>query len=211
MLEAHICIAQILLTEWAISDLHASTPITDRLNLLWTCLRALRKLFDGRTQTWTDVDNPQFLCLSGSDVSYALLVGIRLSTLRLPGWDLEQIEQELQFEDIMHRAIEHLSLVVERRRRGVFSVAACSDGRSDPCAGLLRLCQRMIVHVRAEMRRAAEDYKRGSTVDDAGLAVGDLGDEFWKDILVESGPVWGDAVPDMGYMDGAQMGLGMAL
>ncbi|KAI6781088.1 Transcriptional regulator-like protein [Emericellopsis cladophorae] len=208
MLEAHICIAQILLTEWAISDLHLATPMTDRLNLLWTCLRALRKLFDGRVQEWTDLDNPQFLCLSGSDVSYALIVGIRLSTLRLPGWNLEQIEQELRFGAIMDAAIEHLSLVVERRRTGVFSVAARSDGRADPFTGLLRLCQRMSVHVREEMRRAAEDYRMGSAaVDDGGLTAGGLGDGFWRAMMGQSGAVWGDAMPHMENFDGLQMGF----
>ncbi|KAG9258016.1 uncharacterized protein F5Z01DRAFT_633022 [Emericellopsis atlantica] len=208
MLEAHICIAQILLTEWAISDVHLATPMTDRLNLLWTCLRALRKLFDGRVQEWTDLDNPQFLCLSGSDVSYALIVGIRLSTLRLPGWNLEQIEQELRFGAIMDAAIEHLSLVVERRRSGVFSVAARSDGRADPFTGLLRLCQRMSVHVREEMRRAAEDYRMGSiAMDDAGLGAGGLGDGFWRDMMGQSGSVWEDAMPNMEELDGLQMGF----
>lgn len=195
MLVNHIAIAHVLLTEWAISDRHHNTStmaLTDRLRLLWSCARSLHSIFHVRKYIWDDLDNLKFLCLHGSDLSYALITGVRLVTLRLPGWNLEQINQEINFTTVMDDLIRHLGRLVERRKAGTFSAAQVDDGRPDPIEGLLKLCAGLRIKIRAEMARALADTKADSQTFDNqtglfGLSVADdLGASGWKDFVIDA-------------------------
>lgn len=194
MMVSHINIAEMLLTEWVISDrqCHASNmTLTDRLRLLWSCVSSVCSFFLTRTGTWEEFDNPRFLCLHGSDVSYALITGIRLVTLRLPGWDLEHIERELNFRDIMDKVIIHLTGLADRRRRGSLSSALGSDGTGDPLSGLARLCIGMRELIKVEMARAVEESKEGGSnpppafdpMQILGDGGGDFGDLYWREFV----------------------------
>lgn len=193
-------IAEILLTEWAISDRHcndSNMTLTDRLRLLWTCVRSLKSVFSVRMRIWNDYGTPHFLCMHSFDLSCALLTAVRLVTLRLPGWDLERIEHELAFRDVMDSVIAHLAGVVDVRRNGLYSTALLQGPRhgddsmatKDPIAGLLNLCSSLSQRVRAEMDRALADCQDGDAVYQAPHGtVGDLdelGDAFWKDFVID--------------------------
>lgn len=190
----HIAIAHVLLTEWAISDRHHNTStmaLTDRLRLLWSCARSLHAIFQVRKNIWDDLDNLKFLCLHGSDLSYALITGVRLVTLRLPGWNLEQIDEEISFTTVMDDLVRHLGRLVDRRRAGVFTESSQAEAvKADPIEGLLKLCAGLRTKIRAEMARALADSKAGtggfetqpSDLRSLGFA-DDLGATYWKDFM----------------------------
>lgn len=197
MLQSHIAVAEIILTEWAISDRHCNASnmaLTDRLRLLWSCLRALKDFFFGRMGGWSDFDNPKFVCLHGSDLSYALITGVRLVTLRLPGWNLDHIERELSFHEVMDTVIAHLTGLVDRRRGGMFSSALRDGGGPgvvDPLEALAKLCSALRLRVRAEMAGAMAEFKEEPGIEAPSSAVAqgivdDMGDEYWRDVMIDA-------------------------
>lgn len=206
MLANHIAIAHVLLTEWAISDRHhniSTMALTDRLRLLWSCSRSLHSIFYARKNLWDDLDNLKFLCLHGSDLSYALITGVRLVTLRLPGWNLEQIDREMSFTTVMDDLVRHLGRIVDRRRAGAFSASQGPGVTDDPIEGLLKLCAGLRTKIRAEMARALADSKAETggfetlPVDlDLGFA-DDLGATYWKDFMSDS--FWNGQGDTMGF------------
>lgn len=194
MLEAHIAIAGVILTEFAISDRTCNSSnmtLTDRLRFLWSCVRSLQTIFHRRFNRAEDLDNPIFVCLHGSDVSYALITSLRLVTLRLPGWNVDQIIAELDFYHVMDRLIIHLQGLANRRASGTFSVAF--GWNSDPIEALLKLCAGLREHARAEMAKAVAESSLGSAMDTTTTSVpppaqvfgGDemILDGFWKDFM----------------------------
>lgn len=207
MMMNHIAIAHVLLTEWAISDRHHSTSamaLTDRLRLLWSCARSLHSIFHVRKHIWEDLDNLKFLCLHGSDLSYALITGVRLVTLRLPGWSLEQIDQEMCFSSVMDNLITHLHRIVERRRAGAYSSSQGGNVANDPIEGLWNLCAGLRTKIKAEMARALAESKtemRGfeaQPVDLLGMGlVDDLGSSYWKDFMTDA--FWNGQGDTMGF------------
>ena len=198
MLQSHISVAEIILTEWAISDRHCNASnmaLTDRLRLLWSCLRALKNFFFGRMGGWSDFDNPKFLCLHGSDLSYALITGVRLVTLRLPGWNLEHIERELSFNEVMDTVIAHLSGLVDRRRGGMFTSALRDSGDpkvNDPLEALAKLCSGLRLRVQAEMAGAMAAFKQedqGIEAAQPTMAQGmadEMADDYWRDVMIDA-------------------------
>lgn len=208
MMTNHIAIAHVLLTEWAISDRHHSTSamaLTDRLRLLWSCARSLHTIFHVRKHIWTDLNNLKFLCLHGSDLSYALITGVRLVTLRLPGWSLEQIDREICFSEVMDDLVSHLYEVTERRKAGAYSSSTGSSTYEDPIEGLWSLCAGLRVKVKAEMAKAIAESKTEmdgfdtQSVDLLSLGlVDDLQSTYWKDFMTDA--FWnGQADANMGF------------
>ena len=198
MLRSHISIAEVMLTEWAMSDRYCNASnmaLTDRLRVLWSCVRSLKNVFFMRMGIWDDFDDPKFLCLHASDLSYALLIGVRLVTLRLPGWNLEHIERELSFGQVMDSLVAHLSGLVERRRNGVVSSALKEGGAlpaEDHITGLTKLCAGLRLRVRAEMAGAMAAFKEEPGLEAAqatgamqGL-MGDMGTQYWGDVMIDA-------------------------
>jgi hypothetical protein len=198
MLRSHISIAEVMLTEWAISDRYCNASnmaLTDRLRVLWSCVRSLKNVFFMRLGIWDDFDDPKFLCLHASDLSYALLIGVRLVTLRLPGWNLEQIERELSFGQVMDSLVAHLSGLVERRRNGVVSSALKEGGAlpaEDHLTGLTKLCAGLRLRIKTEMAGAMAAFKEEPGLEAAqataamqGL-MGDMGAQYWGDVMIDA-------------------------
>lgn len=167
--------------------------LTDRLRLLWSCLRSLKNIFFSRMGIWDDLDYPRFLCLHGSDLSYALIIAVRLVTLRLPGWNLANIERELSFNEVMDALIAHLTSLVDRRRQGMLSSAlrdGGAPGEDDPLEALAKLCIGLRLRVKAEMAGAMAAFKEEPGIETAASMVPgigeDMGDDYWRDYMIDA-------------------------
>ncbi|EGX96847.1 hypothetical protein CCM_01505 [Cordyceps militaris CM01] len=143
----HLLISEILLTDIALSDQHcgpASMPVETRLEMLWSCIRALRAFFRNRF-LHRDIDKPRYVNLTTSDIAYSLITSIKLMMLRLPGWDPKHVASELTITHMLHWQINDLALIIEKRR-GEPATAGPGGGpgkvapiAEDPWERLLRL------------------------------------------------------------------------
>lgn len=121
-LRCHVCVAQILLYEFAISDQHSTAsfvPLTDRLQLLWACLRSLKSFFDIRF-AHRELERPRFLCLSASDYVYALITGLKLMMLQLPGWNHAHLQGEIDMVEVMDQQSRDMVIIIAQRKQGLF-------------------------------------------------------------------------------------------
>jgi hypothetical protein len=193
MLNGHIAIAEILLSEIALSELHCGPPHmrpADRLELLWSCVRSLRSYFSGREMHEESLVFPRFLCLHSSDLAYTLLIAVKLVTLRLPGWDLERVDRELDFCRIMDDLVFHLGSVVSMRETG-WLTAQVKHKYHDPFRRLQGLVKGLQAHVKEGMQRARADNARSpgaSSVVAAALQMTEEmnGGDFWPDFMNDS-------------------------
>ncbi|PHH79290.1 hypothetical protein CDD82_2504 [Ophiocordyceps australis] len=120
-LQCHIAIAELLLKDIAISDQHCNSsnmPLTDRLQLLWSCVRSLGAFFNVRFAV-SELERPRFLTLIASDLAYTFITGIKLLTVRVPGWNLDHIGKELALDKILTRQISDLESMINRRKNGL--------------------------------------------------------------------------------------------
>lgn len=83
----------------------------------------------------TGCEKPDFLVTHGSELAYALLTCVRIVTLRLPGWNLEHIERELGFSQIMDAVIAHFMRLAEIRREGPFTAALLQHRQQQKSSG----------------------------------------------------------------------------
>ncbi|KAG6001769.1 hypothetical protein E4U21_003814 [Claviceps maximensis] len=135
----HIAVAATLLKDLAISDQRChpeNMQVSDRLQLLWSCIKSLNEFFEIRFAK-PEVEGPQFLVIIASDMAYTLITGIKLLTLELPGWDLHSIIQKLDMLTIFDKQINHINDVIVQRRSGLLS----PDRRAieDPLERVVRL------------------------------------------------------------------------
>ncbi|KAI5465615.1 hypothetical protein BGZ63DRAFT_411145 [Mariannaea sp. PMI_226] len=185
-LKTHVHIAQVLLYEIAISDQHANAsyvPLTDRLNLLWCCVRSLRCFYEVRFAR-SELEHPRFLCLSVSDLAFALITGVKLLTLQLPGWNLDQIKDELNLIDVMDGQIRDLMIVIARRKHGLFPGAAAAQvakPSEDPFERLLRQLKTLRDMVKQELDRqtAGSVTMQLTDLNQTGL-VEDFDGDLWQ-------------------------------
>lgn len=117
-----MAISEILLADMSISDSHCSSvglSLEDRIQLLWSCLRALRRFYTTHAAVKccdiSDKEQRNFLGLNASDLAYAIITGIKMLIIRLPGWDPRYIVSELGIRELLDREIEVLGAVVARR------------------------------------------------------------------------------------------------
>ena len=212
MLITHISITKVLLGELGLPETDTVQPPAaaalvlppaDRLRILRSCARALREYFDVRCQPWAEVEQPRFLCMRGLDVTYGLITAGRLVTLKLPGWDLDRIEAELDFWGIMDWVIGLLRVMTLARRTGdgAGQYRDDEDGE-DSLERLLRVATGLKEVLRHEIDKAKREVNStggyypspdggggggGVEVDmamqqdeaDSGL----LGLELWKDMI----------------------------
>ncbi|KAG5979217.1 hypothetical protein E4U55_005403 [Claviceps digitariae] len=135
----HIAVAETLLKDLAISDQRChpeNMQVSDRLQLLWSCIKSLNEFFELRFAK-PEVEGPRFLIIVASDMAYTLITGIKLLTLELPGWDLHRIIQKLDMLTILDKQISHINDVIVQRRSGLLSPDRC--GIEDPLERLVRL------------------------------------------------------------------------
>ncbi|KAH6888560.1 hypothetical protein B0T10DRAFT_56154 [Thelonectria olida] len=202
-LKSHAQIAQVLLYEIAISDQHTTetyVPLTDRLQLLWGCVRSLRSFYDTRF-AHRELERPRFLCLSASDFAFALITGVKLLTLQVPGWNLGQISAELNMIEVMDSQIQDLVVIIARRKSGLFPDAA-PGGKpppEDPFSRLLRQLTTLRAMVKQEMERQAAGSATMQGMDfSQDLLTEDFDSEFWQNM--GSAEVW-NVVGDPAVLD----------
>lgn len=202
MLITHISVTEVLLGEVGLSESHCEPGLTptDRLCILWYCLRSLRAYFDVRCKMLPEAQQPRFLCMRGLDVTYALLTAGRLMTLKLPGWDLDQIERELKFWEIMDWLIDFLRLMTTARKEGsaayeAVSVPAPIDQGAmteDSLERLLRVATGLKTVLTQEIARIKQDNNMAAGIwypSPEGAAAempaqeGDYDGELWKDMI----------------------------
>ncbi|KAI9166735.1 Transcription factor himD [Paramyrothecium foliicola] len=199
-LSTHIYIAEVLLLDFAISDRHCNStimPLTDRLRLLWSCVRSLRAFLMDRFAVH-DTESMRFLCLSSSDLAYVIITGMKLLTLRLPGWNLEHIATELRLSHLVQQLEVELERDIARRHKTGMSPAPSALGIEEPWERTLRLLKNVREMIRTQLEASNAD---AASYGDAaqGLLTG-VSEAFWQDVLDES--MWkveGDAAPfDLG-------------
>lgn len=146
MLKAHVQIATIQLTEIATSDercSYARISMSDRLIMLWTCIRALKSYILIRTGA-LESGNPSFPGLSGCDIIFVLKVGIKLMSIQpFPGWDYEDAWQELALGEALDRLIHEVQGYTERRNSGMSQAQSDLLLLKDPYARGLPLLMKM--------------------------------------------------------------------
>lgn len=138
-LNLHISVAETLLKDIAISDDRCSPDsmqLSDRLQLLWSCVRSLGDFFQVRFGA-PELERPRFLILVASDVTYTLITALKLVALKLPGWEVEAVLKELPVLTILGQQIDHLSPIIEKRKSGLLSPGRCDA--EDPLERLVRL------------------------------------------------------------------------
>lgn len=121
-IQCHMAISQVLLADISISDPHCSSvglSLEDRIQLLWSCLRALRRFYTAHAAAKccdvSDKEQRNFLGLNASDLAYSIITGIKMLIIRLPGWDPRYIVSELGIREMLDQEIEIVGAVVARR------------------------------------------------------------------------------------------------
>lgn len=110
--------AEILLYEVGFhEELSAGLSATERLGLLWKCLKATRSALEGRFVS-PDGSWPRSIFITSFDYAYAMLVCLKLSTLSLPGWDLRLVRKELDFDHYLVTQTDELRRLSVMRHRG---------------------------------------------------------------------------------------------
>ncbi|OAA77741.1 Zn(2)-C6 fungal-type DNA-binding domain protein [Akanthomyces lecanii RCEF 1005] len=201
-LNGHILISEILLTDIALSDQYcgpASMPVEARLEMLWSCIRSLRAFFRARFLN-RDIDKPQYVNLTTSDVAYSLITSIKLLTLQLPGWDPKHVASELTITHMLHWQINDLALIIEKRRAEPTTAASTAGGgkvappiAEDPWERLLRLLfnARELVNLQChsgDMAAAAAAALPGipGPPGSSQTLLGELDESVWFDIVNET-------------------------
>lgn len=117
-----MAISEILLADISISDSHCTSvalPLNDRIQLLWSCLRALRRFYTVhgviKCCEVSDTEERHFLGLNASDLAYSIITGIKMLLVRLPGWDPRYIVSELRIREMLDQEIRDVGAVVARR------------------------------------------------------------------------------------------------
>lgn len=138
----HTYVAEILIYEIGLqANAHLSDPLplftpSYRVSLLMSCLRATKGFLANRFAAEIG-EYPRFICMSTFDFIYAFLTALKLITLRMPGWDLNKVRQELEFDKFVERQVIDMEFMVERRRKrrrfffGNWAAPAAPEGMVD--------------------------------------------------------------------------------
>ncbi|KAM0481626.1 hypothetical protein ACHAP7_004532 [Fusarium lateritium] len=198
-LKTHVNVAEVLLYEVAISDQHfvaSYLPLTDRLQLLWACVRSLKTFFDIRFDH-RELERPRFLCMSASELVYTIIVGIKVVTLQLPGWNLVNIHGELDMVQVMTQQAQDLDIIVGRRKHGNMLGTATPAGiptptpPPDPFERLVKQLKSVRDLVRAERQRLLAGSGNSDLVDfSQDFLMDDSGIDFWQAAATRGYNVW---------------------
>jgi hypothetical protein len=180
-------------------------PLTDRLQLLWGCLRSLKSFFDLRF-SHRELERPRFLCMSASDFVYTIITGIKLMTLQLPGWNLASIHNELDMTEVMDQQVRDLVVIVARRKQGNILGTATPSGvpapqpPEDPFERLLRQLKTLRDLVKVELKRLVAGTANPQVVEfSQDILMGDFSSDFWQG-STQGFNVW-NIVGDPGVLD----------
>ncbi|KAF4457558.1 hypothetical protein F53441_608 [Fusarium austroafricanum] len=210
-LKTHVNVAEVLLYEIAISDQHSAAsylPLTDRLQLLWACVRSLKTFFDIRFDH-REMERPRFLCMSASELVYTIIVGIKVVTLQLPGWNLAQIHAELDMVEVMDQQAQDLDIIVGRRKHGNILGTATPAGiptatpapPPDPFERLVKQLKSVRDLVRAERQRLLVGSGNADLVDfSQDFLMDDSGTDFWQAAETRGYNVW-NIIGDPGVLN----------
>ncbi|EWG44150.1 hypothetical protein FVEG_05315 [Fusarium verticillioides 7600] len=210
-LKTHVNVAEVLLYEIAVSDQHSATsylPLTDRLQLLWACVRSLKTFFDIRFDH-REMERPRFLCMSASELVYTIIVGIKVVTLQLPGWNLAQIHAELDMVEVMSQQAQDLDIIVGRRKHGNMlgtptpggTTAATPAPPPDPFERLVKQLKSVRDLVKAERQRLLTGSGNADLVDfSQDFLMDDSGTDFWQAAATRGYNVW-NIIGDPGVLN----------
>ncbi|KAL7950482.1 hypothetical protein V8C42DRAFT_306649 [Trichoderma barbatum] len=200
-LQCHMAISEILLADIAISDPHCSSvalPLNDRIQLLWSCVRSLRRFYivhaAAKCSEVADTEERHFLGLNASDLAYAIITGIKLLLVRLPGWDPLYIVSELRVREMLDQEIRDLGMIVARRESHRWA-------EEDPLGRMHKLlkCGRDLIDL--QLRKLKMEMDVGSSSDSTSLSspatvhkgeggqawmmmgIGDLDDDLWQSFM----------------------------
>ncbi|KAM0820879.1 hypothetical protein AB5N19_06700 [Seiridium cardinale] len=141
-LMAHIHITEALLYEAGLQDIQTETgslQVTERLELLWSLLCALKSFLALRF-TQSIAEWPRFPCISSVDFMYAFITCLKLITLQAPGWDLALVRQEISLHVLVERQIQDMEFVVNRRKaRPLESGSPGMQADEDPLSRLMSM------------------------------------------------------------------------
>ncbi|KAG4290509.1 hypothetical protein FPRO06_02395 [Fusarium proliferatum] len=210
-LKTHVNVAEVLLYEIAVSDQHSAAsylPLTDRLQLLWACVRSLKTFFDIRFDH-REMERPRFLCMSASELVYTIIVGIKVVTLQLPGWNLAQIHAELDMVEVMSQQAQDLDIIVGRRKHGNMlgtpmpggTTAATPAPPPDPFERLVKQLKSVRDLVKAERQRLLTGSGNTDLVDfSQDFLMDDSGTDFWQAAATRGYNVW-NIIGDPGVLN----------
>ncbi len=154
-------------------------PLTERLELLWSCVRALHSFFNVREQH-RSIEAPRFLFLTASDIAYTIITSIKLLMLRLPGWNVKQIGGHMGLNNMLEWQISDLSLVVAKRKSGRMTTEKAVAIAEDPFERLLRLLKN------AQELTSLQIQHGGMEGGTSQYLAGDLDESLWFDIVNET-------------------------
>ncbi|KUI65676.1 Glycoprotein-N-acetylgalactosamine 3-beta-galactosyltransferase 1 [Cytospora mali] len=151
--QLHIC--EILLYEVGLNEeLSASLPFTERLELLWQCLKATRSMLEARFEKSKD-DRPRQTYLSSFDFTYAMLTCLKLSTINIPGWDIRLARKELDFDEFLNKQIQDLKDFVAKRSRVIKRTSGANTkillGDLDQFEIMYKKLEKLRVSLKAEL------------------------------------------------------------
>ncbi|TFB06095.1 hypothetical protein CCMA1212_002037 [Trichoderma ghanense] len=202
-LQCHMAISQILLADISISDPHCSALAVshqDRIQLLWSCLRSLRRYYTVhgtiKCLQVNDTEQRHFLGLTALDLAYAIVTGIKMLLVRVPGWDPQSIVSELGVREMVDDEIEAVAAVVARRKSARWE-------EEDPLGRMHKLLQygRDLIDLQLQKLRMEEGV--GGGADAASVAtpavaskeggqgwmmmgMEDLDDDLWQSFMNET-------------------------
>lgn len=179
-------LAEVLLKDISMSDQHCGTPnmdITDRLQLLWSCVRSLQEFFRVRSSE-RDIDKPRFINLSASDLAYTIITGIKLLSVKLPGWNATEIGKELGMEKMIDWMVTDLGTVIERRKDTSGTAAHVAE---DPLVRLWKLLNNAKELVELLLQRSAAATEGQLSP----YLMTDLDESLWFELVAEGGGAWG--------------------
>ncbi|KAK6065602.1 hypothetical protein SCUP234_12490 [Seiridium cupressi] len=141
-LMAHIHITEALLYEAGLQDIQtetASLQVTERLELLWSLLCALKSFLALRF-TQSIAEWPRFPCISSVDFMYAFITCLKLIMLQAPGWDLAFVRQEISLHVLVERQIQDMEFVVNRRKARPLEIGSPGmQADEDPLSRLMSM------------------------------------------------------------------------
>ncbi|KAK5990080.1 hypothetical protein PT974_08344 [Cladobotryum mycophilum] len=182
----HMGIAEVLVMDVAISDQHCNPsimPLSDRLQLLWACVRSLRSFFNVRVGGRC-FEKPRFIVLSASDLAFAIITAMKLLMVKVPGWNPKIIVSELALYELLESHIQELNDLVARRRGGLLSMTEGGSPPEDPMERLCRLLKngKELIDLQLQKRDQAEVLGDASQ----GWMMGDLDEEMWANFVSDT-------------------------
>ncbi|KAK4147041.1 uncharacterized protein C8A04DRAFT_9434 [Dichotomopilus funicola] len=167
-----------------------SPPSTDeqnanRVQMLWDCARVVEAFMSRRFAHETG-DFPRFISLTSLDLTYVFLTMLKLATLQVPGWELEEVRRELRLYERMDQLIRRMEHSANKRKRATQRRDWPIDEREeaeDPFAKLAR----KVANVRDIISATAYDSGFATSqvarvVDPAPMTLADATQDLMQDL-----------------------------